>query len=168
MERTQISILLKHAQICTSDLHLKMFHKLARCYRNLEGKFFRVKQYGRKNNNFYFIEKKKKKKKKKKEKAQIKKKILFFFKKKKKKKKKKRSKAKMQIEVMDPVLVSLNDQRLVNQPSVYSSFVQRLLFKSCSRKTSKVSLHYDLLTATRCVNDNPGLQDQIFSYEYAK
>ena len=29
----------------------------------------------------------------------------------------------MQIEVMDPVLVSLNDQRLVNQPSVYSSFV---------------------------------------------
>ena len=131
MERTQISILLKHAQICTSDLHLKMFHKLARCYRNLEGKFFRVKQYDRKNNHFYFIEKKKKK----------------------------RSKAKMQIEVMDPVLVSLNDQRLVNQPSVYSSFVQRLLFKSCSRKTSKVSLHYDLLTATRCVNDNPGPQD---------
>lgn len=61
MERTQISILLKHAQICTSDLHLKMFHKLARCYQNLEGKFFRVKQYGRKNNHFYFIEKKKKK-----------------------------------------------------------------------------------------------------------
>ena len=143
MERTQISILLKHAQICTSDLHLKMFHKLARCYRNFEGKFFRVKQYGPKNNHFYFIEKKKKKK-------------------------KKRSKAKLQIEVMDPVRVSLNDQRLVNQPSVYSSFVQRLLFKSCSRKTSKVSLHYDLLTATRCVNDNPGLQDQIFSYEYAK
>lgn len=33
----------------------------------------------------------------------------------------------MQIEVMDPVLVSLNDQRLVNQPSVYSSFVQRFI-----------------------------------------
>ena len=74
MERTQISILLKHAQICTSDLHLKMFHKLARCYRNLGGNFFRVKQYGRKNNNFYFIEKKKKKKKKKKEKKKKKKK----------------------------------------------------------------------------------------------
>ena len=69
MERTQISILLKHAQICTSDLHLKMFHKLARCYRNLGGNFFRVKQYGRKNNHFYFIEKKKKKKKKKKNKG---------------------------------------------------------------------------------------------------
>ena len=87
VERTQISILLKHAQICTSDLHLKMFHKLARCYRNLGGNFFRVKQYGRKNNNFYFIEKKKKKKKNKKKK--YKKIINFFFKKKKKKKKKK-------------------------------------------------------------------------------
>ena len=88
MERTQISILLKHAQICTSDLHLKMFHKLARCYRNLEGKFFRVKQYGRKTVISILLKKKKEKK-----------------------KKKKRSKAKMQIEVMDPVLVSLNDQR---------------------------------------------------------
>ena len=63
VERTQISILLKHAQICTSDLHLKMFHKLARCYRNLEGKFFRVKQYGRKKQSFLFYWKKKKKKK---------------------------------------------------------------------------------------------------------
>ena len=89
MERTQISILLKHAQICTSDFHLKMFHKLARCYRNLEGKFFRVKQYGRKTVISILLKKKKKKK----------------------RKKKKRSKAKMQIEVMDPVLVSLNDQR---------------------------------------------------------
>ena len=55
----------------------------------LRRKVFSGKAVRSKNSHFYFIEKKKKKK----------------------RKKKKRSKAKMQIEVMDPVLVSLNDQR---------------------------------------------------------